>query len=62
MNKFSKGLHQQIEMKAKNGSLRLSELKPNSVEIAKRLIAEGRLIKAQDGKGYVWHEVSNVRN
>ena len=57
MNKFSKGLHQQIEMKAKNGNLRLSELKPNSVEIAKRLIAEGRLIKSQDGKGYVWHEV-----
>ena len=56
MNKFSKGLHQQIEMKAKNGNLRLSELKPNSQEIAKRLIAEGRLIKASDGKGYVWHE------
>lgn len=58
MNKFSKGLHQQIEMKAKSGNLRLSELKPNSQEIAKRLIAEGRLIKSQDGKGFVWHEVS----
>ena len=58
MNKFSKGLHQAIEMKAKNGNLRLSELKPNSQEIAKRLIAEGRLIKSQDGKGYVWHEVA----
>lgn len=56
MNKFSKGLHQAIEMKAKNGNLRLSELKPNSQEIAKRLIAEGVLIKANGG--YVWHEVS----
>ena len=58
MNKFSRGLHQQIEMKAKNGNLRLSELRPNSREIAKRLIAEGRLINSQDGKGYVWHEVA----
>ena len=58
MNKFSKGLHQQIEQKAKNGILRLSELRPNSREIAQRLIAEGVLIKSQDGKGFVWHEVS----
>ncbi len=58
MNKFSKGLHQSIELKAKNGVVKLSELKPNSVEIAKRLIAEGRLIKSQDGKGFVWHEVA----
>lgn len=57
MNKFSKGLHQAIEQKAKNRNLRLSELKPNSQEIAKRLIAEGRLIKSQDGKGFIWHEV-----
>ena len=58
MNKFSKGLHQAIEQKAKNENLRLSELKPNSQEIAKRLIAEGRLIKSSDGKCYVWHEVA----
>lgn len=58
MNKFSKGLHQAIEQKAKNGNLRLRELKPNSQEIAKRLIAEGRLIKSQDGKGFIWHEVA----
>lgn len=58
MNKFSKGLHQQIEQKAKNGNLRLSELKPNSREIAQRLIAEGRLIKSNDGKGFVWYEVA----
>jgi hypothetical protein len=56
MNKFSKGLHQQIEQKAKNGVLKLSELKPNSQEIAKRLIAEGVLIKANGG--YTWHEVA----
>jgi hypothetical protein len=58
MNKFSKGLHQAIEQKAKLGTLRLSELRPNSREIAQRLIAEGRLIKSNDGKGFVWHEVS----
>ena len=58
MNKFSKGLHQAIEQKAKNGSLRLSELRPNSREIAQRLIAEGVLIKSQDGKGFAWHEVA----
>ena len=58
MNKFSKGLHQAIEQKAKNDSLRLSKLRPNSREIALRLIAEGILIKSQDGKGFVWHEVA----
>lgn len=58
MNKFSKGLHQAIEQKAKNGTLRLSELRPNSREIAQRVIAEGVLIKSSDGKGFVWHEVA----
>lgn len=58
MNKFSKGLHQQIEQKAKNGGVYLQWLNPSSREIAQRLIAEGVLIKSQDGKGFVWHEVS----
>ena len=58
MNKFSKGLHQAIEMKAKNGMVRLSELKPNSVEIAKRLISQGVLIKSKCGKGYVMNELA----
>ena len=58
MNKFSKGLHQSIEMKAKNGMVKLSELKPNSQEIAKRLISQGLLIKSACGKGYVMHELA----
>lgn len=58
MNKFSKGLHQSIELKAKNGIVKLSELKPNSVEIAKRLISQGVLIKSKCGKGYVMHELA----
>lgn len=58
MNKFSKGLHQSIEMKAKNGMVKLSELKPNSQEIAKRLISQGVLIKSKCGKGYVMHELA----
>lgn len=58
MNKFSKGLHQAIEQKAKNGMVKLSELKPNSQEIAKRLISQGVLIKSKCGKGYVMHELA----
>lgn len=58
MNKFSKGLHQSIELKARNGVVKLSELKPNSQEIARRLISQGVLIKSKCGKGYVMHELA----
>lgn len=48
-------LHQRIKQKAKNGRLRLSELGPNSREVALRLIEQGRLIKLNDY--YVWSEL-----
>ncbi len=48
-----KALHYQIRQKASNGVLRLAELKPNSLEIAKRLIAQGELIKSKCGTGFV---------
>lgn len=48
-------LHQNIKKLAQSpGGLRLSALKPNSLEIAKRLIESGELIKK--GESYVWHE------
>ena len=39
------GLHHQVRQKAKFGAIKLSELAPNSREIALRLIAKGELIK-----------------
>ena len=49
------GLHQRIKRKAQNGKLRLSELAPNSKEVALRLIEQGLLIKV--GDWYVWSEL-----
>ncbi len=49
------GLHHQIKTKAQNVRVVLSELKPNSREIAQRMIAQGELIKTSSG--YTWHEV-----
>jgi hypothetical protein len=47
------GLTHIVKQKASNGVLRLAELKPNSLEIAKRLIAQGELIKSKCGAGFV---------
>ena len=47
-------LHQQIRKKASNGYIKLSELKPNSREIASRMIEQGQLLKT--AKGFAWHE------
>lgn len=47
-------LHQRIKQKAQHGRLRLSDLKPNSREVALRLIEQGKLIKV--GDVYKWHE------
>lgn len=48
-------LHQNIKKLAQSSrGLRLSVLKPNSREIAARLIESGELIKK--GESYVWHE------
>lgn len=49
------GLHQRIKQKAQNGRLRLSELAPNSKEIALRLIEQGLLVRVNDY--YVWSEL-----
>ena len=49
------GLHHQIKTKAQNGRVILSELKPNSREIAQRMIDSGELVKGNGG--YMWHEV-----
>lgn len=48
-------LHKQIKQISQRRPLKLSELKPNSRELAKRLIDEGRLVKHKDG--FIWHEV-----
>lgn len=48
-------LHQNIKKLAQSpGGLRLSVLKPNSREIAERLIESGELIK--HGDAYRWYE------
>jgi hypothetical protein len=49
------GLHQAIKKKSQNGLLKLADLKPNSREVAKRMISNGELVAS--GVGYVWHEV-----
>lgn len=49
------GLHQAIKKKAQNGLLNLADLKPNSREVAKRMIANGELVAS--GGGYKWHEL-----
>ena len=48
-------LHQRIKQKAQNGKLRLSELAPNSKEVALRMIEQGLLVRV--GEFYVWGEL-----
>lgn len=45
------GLHNELIKKCKNGFVKLSELKPNSREIAQRLLADRELYV--DDKGYL---------
>lgn len=47
--------HQRIKQKAQQGRLRLSELGPNSREVAKKLIEQGKLVKV--GEWYKWGEL-----
>jgi len=42
-------LHRNIRKLAANKQLRLSDLGPNSLEIAKRMIASGELLALGDG-------------
>jgi hypothetical protein len=48
-------LHEKIKKKAQSGRLRLSDLAPNSKEVAKRLIEQGKLIRLSDF--YAWSEL-----
>lgn len=48
-------LHEKVRKKAKHGRLLLSELGPNSREVALRLIEQGKLIKS--GQYYIWSEL-----
>lgn len=48
-------LHEKVKQKAQHGRLRLSELGPNSREVAKRLIEQGKLVKV--GEWYKWSEL-----
>ena len=47
-------LHEKIKQKAITGYLNLATLKPNSREVARRMIADGKLLKTE--RGYIWHE------
>lgn len=55
------GLHYQVKQKANFGMVVLSQLKPNSREVAKRPIEQGELIKSKCGRGYVTNE-SKLKN
>ncbi len=44
-----KDLHYQLKQRIKHGAVKLSELKPNSMELAQRLLAEGVLYKDANG-------------
>ena len=44
-----RGLHYQLKQKIQHGAVKLNELKPNSRELARRLLAEGVLYKDQNG-------------
>lgn len=45
------GLTWQLKQKVRNGFVKLSDLRPNSREIAQRMLANGELY--QDAKGYL---------
>lgn len=53
-------LHREIRKKAANKQLRLSELGPNSREVAKRMISSGELL-ALGGGVYMLNEVAHVK-
>lgn len=51
MIKPSRGLHWNLKQACKNSLVKLNELRPNSREIAKRMLASGELY--QDGNGFL---------
>lgn len=46
-----RGLHYTLKQNIANGFVRLSELRPNSKEVAKRLLATGEIY--QDERGFL---------
>jgi hypothetical protein len=51
MIKPSRGLHWNLKQACKNSLVKLNELRPNSKEIAKRMLASGELY--QDNNGFL---------
>ncbi len=49
MIKVSRGLHYSLKQACKNGFVKLSELRPNSKEVAKRMLASGELYTDNNG-------------
>lgn len=52
---LSAGLHADLRKLAQRRPVQLNELRPNTREIAQRMIASGELVKTE--RGFVWHEV-----
>lgn len=49
MIKPSRGLHWNLKQACKNGFVKLNELRPNSKEIARRMLASGELYTDNNG-------------
>jgi len=49
MIKISRGLHWNLKQACKNGFVKLSELRPNSKEVARRMLASGELYTDSNG-------------
>jgi len=47
--KISRGLHYSLKQACKHGFVKLNELRPNSKEIAKRMLASGELYTDNNG-------------
>ena len=52
------GIHDQVKQKATHGVVYLDQLKPNAREVAKRMIAQGELVRSRDGRGYILNQVA----
>ena len=48
-------LHEQIRKRAQGSGVVIHALKPNSREVAQRMVEQGQLVK--DGFVWRWHEV-----
>ena len=51
---LSAGLHANLRKLSQRRPVQLKELKPNTKEIAQRMIQNGELVKTE--QGFVWHE------